>query len=110
MANAPLPGRDGGICKGDLGLARRGLFFQTRLVWANHVEVVAENQFFAHWHLPVGQSKSAWRVGRISRLVRRSSKSEGGRRNPPLHLKQDGGIMLRQLLMAATGYQCCLAD
>ncbi len=31
MANAPLPGRDGGICKGDLGLARRSIFFQSRL-------------------------------------------------------------------------------
>ena len=27
MANAPLPGRDGGICKSDLGLARRSIFF-----------------------------------------------------------------------------------
>ena len=27
MANAPLPGRDGGICRSDLGLARRSIFF-----------------------------------------------------------------------------------
>ena len=28
MANAPLPGRDGASCRGDLGLARRSIFFQ----------------------------------------------------------------------------------
>jgi hypothetical protein len=48
MANAPLPGRDGGSCKGDLGLARRSIFFQSRLDRANHVEAVAENRFCAH--------------------------------------------------------------
>jgi hypothetical protein len=48
MANAPLPGRDGGICRGDLGLARRSIFLQVRLDWANHVEILAENRFCAH--------------------------------------------------------------
>ena len=48
MANAPLPGRDGGSCRGDLGLARRSLFLRARLDRANHVEVATENQFFAH--------------------------------------------------------------
>jgi hypothetical protein len=44
MANAPLPGRDGGICMGDLGVARRGLFLRAGLDGANHVEVVVENR------------------------------------------------------------------
>ena len=48
MANAPLPGRDGASCKGDLGLRRRSIFFQSRLDRPNHVEVAAENQFSAH--------------------------------------------------------------
>ena len=46
MANAPLPGRDGGSCRGDLGLARRSIFLQARLDRANHVEVVKENRSF----------------------------------------------------------------
>jgi hypothetical protein len=46
MANAPLPGRDGGSCRGDLGLARSGIFLRARLDGANHVEVVSENQSF----------------------------------------------------------------
>jgi hypothetical protein len=29
-----------------------------RLDWANHVETVAENRFFAHWHLPDEQKGS----------------------------------------------------
>jgi len=48
MANAPLPRRDGGICRGDLGLARSSIFLRTGLDRANRVEVAAENRFCAH--------------------------------------------------------------
>jgi hypothetical protein len=57
MANAPLPGRDGGICKGDLGLARRSIFLQVRLDRANHFEVATENRFSAHRQSARGQKK-----------------------------------------------------
>ena len=57
MANAPLPGRDGGSCMGDLGLARRSIFLRAGLDGANHVEVVTENRFCAHpGYLHDGQS------------------------------------------------------
>ncbi|HVQ68639.1 MAG TPA: hypothetical protein VMT08_14200, partial [Bradyrhizobium sp.] len=46
MANAPLPGRDGGTCKGDLGSGRSGLFLRMRLDGANQVEVAGENRSF----------------------------------------------------------------
>ena len=58
MANAPLPGRDGVSCKGDLGQSRTGIFLRLRLDRANHVEAVTENQFPAHvCQLPDGKNK-----------------------------------------------------
>jgi len=45
MANAPLPGRDGASCRGDLGWQRRSIFLPRRLDGANHVEVAMENRF-----------------------------------------------------------------
>ena len=70
MANAPLPGRDGGSCRGDLGLARSGIFLRAGLDRANHVEVVTENQFFAHTcHLPDARNEGGMRL--VAALTRR---------------------------------------
>jgi SAM-dependent methyltransferase len=44
MANAPLPGRDGGSFRFDLGWPRSGLFLQPRLDGANHLELAGENR------------------------------------------------------------------
>jgi hypothetical protein len=57
MANAPLPGRDGASCKGDLGLPRRSIFLQSGLDEANHFEAITENQFSAHRQFARGQKK-----------------------------------------------------
>jgi hypothetical protein len=57
MANAPLPGRDGASCRGDLGLARRSIFLQVRLDWANHIEVATENRLSAHRKSARGQKR-----------------------------------------------------
>ena len=70
MANAPLPGRDGGSCRGDLGQLRRSIFLQSRLDRANHVEVVTENRFCAH-RLFARSCKTKERYGRSAvRLAR----------------------------------------
>jgi hypothetical protein len=48
MANAPLPGRDGGRCRFDLGKSGREIFSHAELDRWHHVEFVVENQFPAH--------------------------------------------------------------
>ena len=42
MANAPLAGRDGGSCRGDLGCRRRSIFLRARLDGANHVDLAVK--------------------------------------------------------------------
>ena len=46
-------GRDGGSCRGDLGLARSGLFLRSRLDRANQLEVAGENRALARRRGPV---------------------------------------------------------
>jgi hypothetical protein len=47
MANAPLPGRDGGTFTGDLGSRRSGLFLRAGLDGANQLETAGENSRLA---------------------------------------------------------------
>ena len=46
-------GRDGGSCRGDLGLARSGLSLRSRLDRTNQLEVAGENRAFAQRRGPV---------------------------------------------------------
>ena len=59
MANAPLPGRDGASCRGDLGWQRRSIFLPMRLDWANHVDLA----------MKIWRSAQGVTVGRFDRVA-----------------------------------------
>jgi hypothetical protein len=66
MANAPLPGRDGASCRGDLGLARSGIFFRSGLDGANHVDLVKQIKSSRAARLLADEKCRRWRVSKWS--------------------------------------------